>query len=89
MSKKKNGEKNPYRYSATDLRIAEQGFWIQIGTEVYISDGIIVFPPEIIEQVSKAVLKELRNILDNGADEEKDSAMLALASFYIHPLRVH
>lgn len=89
MLKEKKGEKNPYPFSITDLNIAEEGFVIQVGHNLYTMDDIMVFPPEIINQVREAVVKELRDMLKTGTDEEKEDALYAFSRFYIHPLRVH
>lgn len=89
MVKEKKGEKNPYPYPIADLNIAEQSFCVQVGVDFYIMDGVMVFPPEIINDVRDAIVKELRDMLENGTEEEKNDARYAFASFYVVPLRVH
>lgn len=90
MSSKK--EKSPYgEHTVEDVLKAEAGnYYIQLGDDMFISEsGKLAFRKEKAEFFYDRIMEGLRDMKDNGSEEEKEDAHQMLLHIRIYPLRIH
>ena len=92
MPSQKKQEKSPYKdHTVEEVMQVEAGaYYIQIGDSMFESDsGKLAFSKERAEHFYGVAMEALRDMRDNGNEEEKEDALTCLLNFRIIPLRFH
>ena len=91
MSSKKR-EKSPYgEISVKEVMKAEDNtFYIQLGDDMFCSEsGKLAFKKDKAEFFYDRIMEGLRDMRNNGSEEEKEDAHMMLLHIRIYPLRIH
>jgi len=89
--KKKSAEKSPWgKHSVEDIKRTEHdAYVIQMGMEIFDSDGKIVFNSRAVAVYYNKILNNLLDIIDGGDEDERNDAIRCLGTLHVHPLRIN
>lgn len=88
MAKKK---KSHYRgYTEDEVKRMESGYYCLIlGGDFVLEGEMYLFTKQETAKLWNRTLKNLRDIVDNGADRDRVYALQLISSLLIEPMRLH